>query len=236
MNYPDLNVAKERLYQQTKGGIFTNFPLRYGQFQSLKKLKYSAIMRAADEPTANGLNLPYLSNQTFHKDVVNIVHNEAVFDANRQRRETRQFFEENIIVEGQNLLAAERVSENLIKALSEENIHKYMVNVTGYGTENIKFRDLVEKERAEQAGRSQRSAQLRDEALVSLIDLNKELLADLRAQRLEPKAAARNKEPDIENAEYTIAPNLPQRDLKILTPFEQRLIRSRQMERERFRA
>lgn len=235
MNYPDLNAAKERLYQQTRGGILTNFPLRLGQFQGLKKLKYSAIMRAADMKEANGLNLPYLSNQTFHKDVVNLVHHEAVFDSNRQRRETRQFFEENIIVEGSHLLAAERVSENLIKALSEENIHTYMVNITGYGTENVKFKDLVEKERAGQADKNLRHTQLRDEALVSLIEVNKELLEDLRSQRGEPKIAAKSKETEIENAEYIIAPELPQREVRILNPFEQRLIRSRQMERERFR-
>lgn len=227
MNYPDLNAAKERLYQQTKGGILTNFPLRPGQFQGLKKLKYSAIMRAADMKEANGLNLPYLSNQTFHKDVVNLVHHEAVFDSNRQRRETRQFFEENIIVEGSHLLAAERVSENLMKALSEENIHQYMVNITGYGTENVKFRDLVEKERTGQAERSLRHTQLRDEALVSLIEVNKELLEDFRTKHGEPKMAAKSKETVIENAEYTIVSGLPQRQVQIFNPFEQRLIHSR---------
>lgn len=235
MNYPDLNAAKERLYQQTKGGIFTNFPLRPGQFQGLKKLKYSAIMRAADLKEANGLNLPSLSNQTFHEDVVNLVHHEAVFDSNRQRRETRQFFEENIIVEGSHLLAAERVSENLMNALSEENIHTYMVNITGYGTENVKFRDLVEKERAGQAERNLRHSQLRDDALVNLIEVNKELLEDLRTQRGEPKMAANSYKADIENAEYSIVTELPRQEVRILNPFEQRLIRSRQMERERFR-
>lgn len=180
-------------------------------------------MRAADMKEANGLNLPYLSNQTFHKDVVNLVHHEAVFDSNRQRRETRQFFEENIIVEGSHLLAAERVSENLIKTLSEENIHRYMVNITGYGTENVKFRNLVEKERAGQAERNLRHTQLRDEALVSLIEVNKELLEDLRSKHGVPKMAAKSKETVIENAEYTIASGLPQRRVQIFNPFEQSL-------------
>lgn len=237
MKDQDLHSAKERLFLQTKNGILTNFPMRPAQFQSLKKLKYLAILRAYDRQDANKFNLPYLSNQIFHTDIVNIVHKTAVFDSNRQRREIRSFFEENIIAEGSKLMAAERVAPNLVVALSPENIHRYMSSITGYGTENIKFAELIEKERVEIKNRQNKTAMLRDEAMIGLIETNRELLESLRRERPEMQLSADRPHQEIENTEYVV---LPRREKEMqLQPqnvFQQKLLESRMIQRERMRA
>lgn len=230
MRDPDLYSAKERLFLQTKNGIFTNFPLRPAQFQSLKKLKYLAVLRAADQKEATKYNLSYLSNQIFHKDIVNIVHQTAVFDSNRQRRETRLFFEENIIAEGSHLMAAPRVTQNLATALSPENIHKYMSNITGYGTENIKFADLVEKERKDLEQRPQKSAILRDEAIINLIEMNKELLEQLRQAR--PNMQLKTPESlNVIEAENFVPKQEISKQHKPQNVFEMKLLESKKQER-----
>lgn len=117
--------------------------------KDLKKLRFMAIFKASEQPEATQHNLRVLSNQNFHKFVVEIVYTDAVLSSNRQRRESREFFERNIITQGINITSAPMLADNLVRSLTPEKISSYMKKITGFGTEKVVTRDIIAQTRIE---------------------------------------------------------------------------------------
>ena len=86
--------------------------------KDVKKLRFMAVMKAAEQPEASPYNLRVLANENFRKYVVEIVYIDAVLDKNRQRRESRDFFERNIYTRGMEISAAPILTDNLVRALT----------------------------------------------------------------------------------------------------------------------
>ena len=97
--------------------------------KDVKKLRFMAVMKAAEQPEASPYNLRVLANENFRKYVVEIVYIDAVLDKNRQRRESREFFERNIYTRGMEISAAPILTDNLVRALTPEKINSYMTKI-----------------------------------------------------------------------------------------------------------
>lgn len=119
------------------------------RLKDFRKLYCMAVFKSGNLAYANHKNLRVLTNQTFNKFVVDIVYIDAILDPNRQRRETKEFFEYNIVTRGMKVYAPPILEENVIRALNPQNINDYMRDITGYGTENVKIRDIIVKRRQE---------------------------------------------------------------------------------------
>lgn len=119
------------------------------RLKDLRKLRLMSIMRAEHLPYANQQNLRILANEQFHKFVVDIVYIDAVLDKNRMRRESKEFFQENISTAGINIYSSPVLSDNLVRALTADNINNYLKKITGYGTENIQTKDILIKTKQE---------------------------------------------------------------------------------------
>lgn len=128
------------------------------RIKDLKKLRFMSIFKASELPHANRYNLRVLTNQQFHKSVVEIVYIDAVLDSNRQRRESRGFFESNIFTQGMNISCSPLVADNLVRALTPEKINSYLSKITGFGTEKVYTRDIIAQTRQEVERRQNRGA------------------------------------------------------------------------------
>ena len=117
--------------------------------KDVKKLRFMAVMKAAEQPEASPYNLRVLANENFRKYVVEIVYIDAVLDKNRQRRESREFFERNIYTRGMEISAAPILTDNLVRALTPEKINSYMTKITGFATEKVYTRDIIAQTRQE---------------------------------------------------------------------------------------
>ena len=123
------------------------------RIKDVKKLRFLAIMKAAEQPEATPRSLRVLANENFRKYVVEIVYIDAVLDKNRQRRESREFFERNIFTRGMEISASPILTDNLVNALTPEKINSYMTKITGFATEKVYTRDIISQTRQEREQR-----------------------------------------------------------------------------------
>ena len=123
------------------------------RIKDVKKLRFLAIMKAAEQPEATLRSLRVLANENFRKYVVEIVYIDAVLDKNRQRRESREFFERNIFTRGMEISASPILTDNLVNALTPEKINSYMTKITGFATEKVYTRDIISQTRQEREQR-----------------------------------------------------------------------------------
>lgn len=123
------------------------------RIKDVKKLRFLAIMKAAEQPEATPRSLRVLANENFRKYVVEIVYIDAVLDKNRQRRESREFFERNIFIRGMEISASPILTDNLVNALTPEKINSYMTKITGFATEKVYTRDIISQTRQEREQR-----------------------------------------------------------------------------------
>ena len=139
------------------------------RIKDVKKLRFLAIMKAAEQPEATPRSLRVLANENFRKYVVEIVYIDAVLDKNRQRRESREFFERNIFTRGMEISASPILTDNLVNALTPEKINSYMTKITGFATEKVYTRDIILQTRQEREQRqsSNPDAMLFEKALAS---------------------------------------------------------------------
>lgn len=131
----------------------------------VKKLRFMAVMKAAEQPEASPYNLRVLANENFRKYVVEIVYIDAVLDKNRQRRESREFFERNIYTRGMEISAAPILTDNLVRALTPEKINSYMTKITGFATEKVYTRDIIAQTRQEREQQKEFAGRADHEAL-----------------------------------------------------------------------
>ena len=124
-----------------------------------------AVMKAAEQPEASPYNLRVLANENFRKYVVEIVYIDAVLDKNRQRRESREFFERNIYTRGMEISAAPILTDNLVRALTPEKINSYMTKITGFATEKVYTRDIIAQTRQEREQQKESAGRADHEAL-----------------------------------------------------------------------
>ncbi len=148
---------KSELYNEYRNLINeTNLYRNNGsRIKDIKKLRMLAIMKAAEQAEATPHNLRVLANENFHQYVVDIVYIDAVLNKHRQRRETKEFFNEHITTYGMQINASEVLADNLVVALTPEKINSYMCKITGFATEKVYTRDIItqtRKERGERAG------------------------------------------------------------------------------------
>ena len=139
------------------------------RIKDVKKLRFMAIMKAAEQPEATPRSLRVLANENFRKYVVEIVYIDAVLDKNRQRRESREFFERNIFTRGMEISASPILTDNLVNALTPEKINSYMTKITGFATEKVYTRDIISQTRQEREQRqsSNPDAMLFEKALAA---------------------------------------------------------------------
>ena len=139
------------------------------RIKDVKKLRFLAIMKAAEQPEATPRSLRVLANENFRKYVVEIVYIDAVLDKNRQRRESREFFERNIFTRGMEISASPILTDNLVNALTPEKINSYMTKITGFSTEKVYTRDIISQTRQEREQRqsSNPDAMLFEKALAA---------------------------------------------------------------------
>ena len=139
------------------------------RIKDVKKLRFLAIMKAAEQPEATPRSLRVLANENFRKYVVEIVYIDAVLDKNRQRRESREFFERNIFTRGMEISASPILTDNLVNALTPEKINSYMTKITGFATEKVYTRDIISQTRQEREQRqnSNPDAMLFEKALAA---------------------------------------------------------------------
>ena len=139
------------------------------RIKDVKKLRFLAIMKAAEQPEATPRSLRVLANENFRKYVVEIVYIDAVLDKNRQRRESREFFERNIFTRGMEISASPILTDNLVNALTSEKINSYMTKITGFATEKVYTRDIILQTRQEREQRqsSNPDAMLFEKALAA---------------------------------------------------------------------
>ena len=139
------------------------------RIKDVKKLRFLAIMKAAEQPEATLRSLRVLANENFRKYVVEIVYIDAVLDKNRQRRESREFFERNIFTRGMEISASPILTDNLVNALTPEKINSYMTKITGFATEKVYTRDIISQTRQEREQRqsSNPDAMLFEKALAA---------------------------------------------------------------------
>ena len=123
------------------------------RIKDVKKLRFLAIMKAAEQPEATPRSLRVLANENFRRYVVEIVYIDAVLDKNRQRRESREFFERNIFTRGMEISALPILTDNLVNALTSEKINSYMTKITGFATEKVYTRDIISQTRQEREQR-----------------------------------------------------------------------------------
>ena len=123
------------------------------RIKDVKKLRFLAIMKAAEQSEATPRSLRVLANENFRKYVVEIVYIDAVLDKNRQRRESREFFERNIFTRGMEISASPILTDNLVNALTPEKINSYMTKITGFATEKVYTRDIISQTRQEREQR-----------------------------------------------------------------------------------
>lgn len=123
------------------------------RIKDVKKLRFLAIMKAAEQPEVTPRSLRVLANENFRKYVVEIVYIDAVLDKNRQRRESREFFERNIFTRGMEISASPILTDNLVNALTPEKINSYMTKITGFATEKVYTRDIISQTRQEREQR-----------------------------------------------------------------------------------
>ena len=139
------------------------------RIKDVKKLRFLAIMKAAEQSEATPRSLRVLANENFRKYVVEIVYIDAVLDKNRQRRESREFFERNIFTRGMEISASPILTDNLVNALTPEKINSYMTKITGFATEKVYTRDIILQTRQEREQRqsSNPDAMLFEKALAA---------------------------------------------------------------------
>lgn len=192
----DLYSEYRKLIDETN--LFRNNGSR---IKDLKKLRFMSIFKASELPHANRYNLRVLTNEQFHKSVVEIVYIDAVLDSNRQRRESREFFESNIFTQGMNISCSPLVADNLVRALTPEKINSYLSKITGFGTEKVYTRDIIIKTRQEAERRQNRGT--------SPYNIHEEVMESL--QRLARKGQLKLDDSLQENVAEWNYENQPQR-------------------------
>lgn len=123
---PDEKFEEERqeIFSMIKDGIHTNIPLKKAQKKYLKNLLYFSVMKATANTTVTKPNFTKLVGRLFKKYIVKIIHGSVKKLPNYNPNETEEFYDENIEVEINNIIANEQLLDlhRIQQSLTPQNI------------------------------------------------------------------------------------------------------------------
>ncbi len=123
-NQDRFEEERQEVLRLAKHGIETNIPLKPAQKKYLKNLLLFSLMRASNNQTVTKPNFINLVKKLFKKYVVKIVHGSVKKMPNHNPLEDEEFYDENLEVEINNIIANEQLLDlQLIQqSLTPQNI------------------------------------------------------------------------------------------------------------------
>lgn len=123
---PEEKFEEERqeIFKIARNGIKTNIPLKKTQKKYLKNLLYFSVMKATVNSTVTKPNFIKLVGRLFKKYIVKIVHGSMKKMPNYNPLEDEDFYDENIEVTVNNILANEELLDlqRIQQSLTPRNI------------------------------------------------------------------------------------------------------------------
>lgn len=123
---PEEKFEEERqeIFKIARNGIETNIPLKKTQKKYLKNLLYFSVMKATVNATVTKPNFTKLVGKLFKKYIVKIVHASMKKQPNYNPNEDEEFYDENIEVTLNNILANEELLDlqRIQQSLTPQNI------------------------------------------------------------------------------------------------------------------
>lgn len=130
-NWTDYMIPEEKfederreIFKLAKYGIETNIPLKKTQKKYLKNLLYFSVMKATVNTTVTKPNFTKLVGKLFKKYIVKIVHASMKKQPNHNPYEDEDFYDENIEVTINNIIANEELLDlqRIQQSLTPQNI------------------------------------------------------------------------------------------------------------------
>lgn len=123
---PEEKFEEERqeIFAMARAGIETNIPLKKTQRKYLKNLLYFSVMKATVNSSVTKTNFNKLVGRLFKKYIVKIVHGSVKNLPNYNPNEDEEFYDENIEVTINNIIANEELLDlhRIQQSLTPQNI------------------------------------------------------------------------------------------------------------------